>query len=235
MRRDIRRVVGMLGHTLVRQQGPELLALVEQVRAGSRDDKAATAAMLDGLDVGTATQLVRAFVAYFHLANVTEQVHRGRALRAARRGGGWLARAADAIRAAGLTPADVAEVAHALAVRPVFTAHPTEAARRTTLARLRAVAELLDRDEGEPGDHRLAEVIDLLWMTDDLRVGRPDPLDEARNAIYYFDELHRHTVPAVLDDLHDALAGLGVDFGPTAAPLSFGTWIGGDRDGNPNV
>src|SRR5580700_9393384 len=111
MRRDIRRVVGMLGHTLVRQDGPELLALVERVRAGSRDDKAATAAMLDGLDTETATRLVRAFVAYFHLANVTEQVHRGRALRAARRGGGWLARAAEVVHAAGIPRAELEKLA----------------------------------------------------------------------------------------------------------------------------
>jgi len=185
--------------------------------------------------VRPATRLVRAFVAYFHLANVTEQVHRGRALRAARRSNGWLAGAADAIRTAGLAPAQLADVARSLAVRPVFTAHPTEAARRTTLARLRAVAELLDRDSAEGTDQRLAEVIDLLWMTDDLRVARPDPLDEARNAVYYLDELHRHAVPAVLDELHEVLAGLGVDTSPAATPLTFGTWIGGDRDGNPNV
>jgi phosphoenolpyruvate carboxylase len=88
MRRDIRVVAGMLGQTLVRQEGAALLALVEEVRARSRTDRATTAVMLDALDVDTATRLVRAFVSYFHLANVTEQVHRGRALRASRRGGG---------------------------------------------------------------------------------------------------------------------------------------------------
>jgi phosphoenolpyruvate carboxylase len=87
LRADIRRIVGMLGETLTRQEGTALLDLVEQVRAGARVDPTATAAMLDGIDVDTANQLVRAFLAYFHLANVAEQVHRGRTLRSMRHEG----------------------------------------------------------------------------------------------------------------------------------------------------
>ena len=102
LRADIRWIVGLLGETLTRREGPALLELVEQVRAGTRVDPAATAAMLDGLDVGTANQLVRAFLAYFHLANVAEQVHRGRSLRSVRQQGGWLAQAALAIEVAGV-------------------------------------------------------------------------------------------------------------------------------------
>ena len=235
MRRDIRRVVGLLGDTLVRQEGQAVLDLVERVRAGSRSDRPATAALLDHLDVDAATRLVRAFVAYFHLANVTEQVHRGRALRAARQRGGWLARAADAVHAAGLSRAELEDVVRRVAVRPVFTAHPTEAARRTTLAHLRAVAELLDAERGASSDRRLAETVELLWLTDDLRVAQPDPLDEARSAAYYFDELHRQVVGGVLDEWQATLAAVGIASDRTATPLSFGTWIGGDRDGNPNV
>ncbi|HEY2304108.1 MAG TPA: phosphoenolpyruvate carboxylase, partial [Acidimicrobiales bacterium] len=235
LRADIRRVVGMLGETLSRQEGAELLDLVEQVRSGTRVEPAATAAMLDDVDVETANELVRAFLAYFHLANVVEQVHRGRALRSVRQQGGWLARVADAIEASGIDRRVVADKAARLAVRPVFTAHPTEAARRTTLARLRGVADLLELDRDARADRQLAEIIDLLWLTDDLRIARPEPIDEARNAIYYFDELYRRTVPHVLDELDGTLRRLGVDLPPIARPLSFGTWIGGDRDGNPNV
>jgi phosphoenolpyruvate carboxylase len=235
MRRDIRRVVGLLGETLVRQEGQEVLDLVERVRSGSREDRSATAAWLDGIDVESATRLVRAFVAYFHLANVTEQVHRGRALQLARFRGGWLTRAVEAIAAAGLPAPELQQVAAKMAVRLVFTAHPTEAARRTTLSHLRAVAELLDGLDGVGTDRRLAEAVELLWLTDDLRVAQPDPLDEARNAIYYFDELHQHVVAGVLDEWHEALARVGVHLEPTAGPLAFGSWIGGDRDGNPNV
>ncbi|HEY3810796.1 MAG TPA: phosphoenolpyruvate carboxylase [Acidimicrobiales bacterium] len=235
MRRDIRRVVGLLGETLARQEGQVVLDLVERVRSGSREDRSATAAWLDGIDVESATRLVRAFVAYFHLANVTEQVHRGRALQSARRSGGWLVRAVEAIAATGLPTAELQQVAAKVAVRLVFTAHPTEAARRTTLSHLRAVAELLDAPDGAGTDRHLAEAVELLWLTDDLRVAQPDPLDEARNAVYYFDELHQQAVAAVLDEWHETLGRVGVRLEPTVGPLAFGSWIGGDRDGNPNV
>jgi phosphoenolpyruvate carboxylase len=235
MRRDIRRVVGLLGDALVRIEGREVLELVERVRSGSREDRTATASLLDGLDVADATRLVRAFVAYFHLANVTEQVHRSRALRAARVEGGWMTRATQAIQQAGLTRDELADVVRRMSVRPVFTAHPTEAARRTTLTHLRAVAALLEQEPGWRADKRLAEAVELLWLTDDLRVAQPDPLDEARNAVYYFDELHRHVVTEVLDEWSDALARAGIRVEPEDTPLTFGSWIGGDRDGNPNV
>ena len=236
LRADIRYLGHILGDTLARQEGPDLLALVESVRALSRDDPAAAARLLAQVDVHTAGLLVRAFATYFHLANVTEQVHRGRELaRVRRERGGWLTRAGDAVRAAGLSPADVAAAVSRLAVRPVFTAHPTEAARRTTLAKLGRVATLLEEQPGPRRDRRFAEVVELLWQSDDLRVARPDVLDEARNAVYYLEALARDAVPDVLEDLADVLAGLGTAMPPTGRPLSFGTWIGGDRDGNPNV
>lgn len=229
LRRDIRRVVGLLGETLVRQEGAEVLDLVEQVRAGSRADREATSALLDGLDSASATRLVRAFVAYFHLANVTEQVHRSRSLAAERRqDGGWLQKAAAAIRAAGVGDAELRQLAATVAVRPVFTAHPTEAARRTTLTHLHRLADLLASEElGPEQTSALAEAVELLWLTDDLRVAQPEPLDEARNAIYYLGSLQRDVVDGLLAEWHQ-LFGDGI-------PLSFGSWIGGDRDGNPNV
>jgi phosphoenolpyruvate carboxylase len=235
MRRDIRRVVGLLGDALVRLEGQEVLDLVERVRSGSREDRTATASLLDSLNVGDATRLVRAFVAYFHLANITEQVHRSRALRAARIEGGWMARATQAIQKSGLSREEMEDVVRRVSVRPVFTAHPTEAARRTTLTHLRAVAALLEDRVGWRADRRLAEAIELLWLTDDLRVAQPDPLDEGRNAVYYFDELHRHVVTEVLAEWSEALGRAGVKVEPESTPLTFGSWIGGDRDGNPNV
>jgi phosphoenolpyruvate carboxylase len=239
LRADIRRLGNLLGESLVRQEGDELLALVEQVRALSRSDATALAELLESVDLETAARLVRAFGTYFHLANVTEQVHRARAMRRERGAkGSWLARAVERIQAAGLPHDEVAALVGHLAVRPVFTAHPTEAARRSILSKRRRVAELLEADPG--GDDRrtgarIAEIIDLLWQTDELRQERPDPLDEARGAAYYLDELMLHTVGDVLEELADELGKLGIDLPPTARPLRFGSWIGGDRDGNPNV
>ena len=240
LRADIRRLSTLLGDTLARQEGPELLELVESVRTLSREDTATAEKLLGSVDVATAAQLVRAFATYFHLANVTEQVHRGRELAgcAGRRAAGWRALRRRCSRrwttACWTGPSSPPRSAR-LAVRPVFTAHPTEAARRTTLAKLRRVAELLDEEPGPRTDRRLAEVVELLWQTDDLRVARPDVIDEARNAVYYLEELARDALPDVLEELATTLASVGVDVPPTAAPLVLGTWIGGDRDGNPNV
>ena len=111
------------------------------------------------------------------------------------------------------------------------------------LTKLRQVAEPARRARAAPWarprerrvERRLEEIIDLLWQSDELRVAKPDVVDEARNAVYYLDELHRNAVPDTLETLVDELARLGVDLPVEARPLRFGSWIGGDRDGNPNV
>lgn len=246
LRADIRRLGKLLGQTLARQEGPPLLDLVEEVRALVRHDAKAAAQRLGAMDVTTGTKLARAFSTYFHLANITEQVHRSRDLRRQRAAhGGWLDQAARLIGERGVPPEEIASVARRLSVRPVFTAHPTEAARRSILSKLRAVADELDAEaaaailygasDEAPANRRLAELLDLLWQTDELRLDRPDPTDEARNAIYYLRDLYAEAAPQVLDDLADTLRNLGVETAPTARPLTFGTWIGGDRDGNPFV
>jgi phosphoenolpyruvate carboxylase len=219
----------------VRQEGEPLLELVERTRALIRSDRAAAAALLAEVEPAAAIRLVRAFTTYFHLANVAEQVHRGRELAGMReRDGGWLTQAADRISAAEIPPEELAAEVARLGVRPVFTAHPTEAARRTVLYKLRQIAELLERG-GPRLTARLEETVDLLWQTDELRIARPDVVDEARNAVWYFDGLHSDAVPDVLEQLADELRRLGLNADPAARPLAFGSWIGGDRDGNPNV
>ncbi|WP_327673760.1 phosphoenolpyruvate carboxylase [Kitasatospora sp. NBC_00458] len=241
LRADIRRLGDLLGETLVRQEGPQLLGLVEQVRLLSRTDGEATAELLADVDLETAVKLVRAFSTYFHLANVTEQVHRGRELRAAReRRESPLGRVVR--EGAERSPELLADAVARLSVRPVFTAHPTEAARRSVLHKLRRIAALLDTAGIPPYeadrrrlDTRLAEHIDLVWQTDELRVARPEPADEARNAVYYLDELHAGAVGDLLEDLAADLDQAGVRLPDDTRPLTFGTWIGGDRDGNPNV
>jgi phosphoenolpyruvate carboxylase len=233
LRKDIRLVTTILGETLVRAEGQQLLDLVEQVRAHSKGDRLED---LPEFDLETTIRLVRAFTAYFHLANVTEQVHRGRALlRRSEVEGGWLEQALARIEKAGVDVDDVAEGLRHVAVRPVFTAHPTEVARRSTIDKLRRVAALLEEPDGRRRTRRLEEAVELLWRTDEIRVEPPEPIDEARNIVYYLEGLSAAAVPDVLDDLRDQLADRGVELPPDARPLSFGSWVGGDRDGNPNV
>ncbi len=235
MGRDIDRLVGHLREAIARHGGQEVLDFMDQVVTGVGRDPRRTMDMLGAIEVSGAVALARAFVAFFHLVNVAEQVHRSWALRAARAGGGWLDQAIATALEAGASPEDLASAARRVMVRPVFTAHPTEAARRTTLTHLGAVADLLREEPGAITEHRLAGVVELLWLSDDLRVAPPNPLDEARNALYYFDALHRRAVGAVLQAWREALARAGVVTAPADVPLTFGSWIGGDRDGNPSV
>ncbi len=233
LRRDIRRVTSILGETLARTEGPELLALVEQVRAHAKQDRLD---QLPDFDLDTITRLVRAFTAYFHLANITEQVHRGRTLaRVREREGGWIERAVARIQDAGVDPGELGELMRHVAVRPVFTAHPTEVARRSTIDKLRRVAALLEEPDGPRRTRRLVEAIELLWLTDEIRIEPPEPTDEARNVVYYLEGLSAGALPDVLEELRDRLAPLGVDLPPDVRPLRFGSWVGGDRDGNPHV
>jgi phosphoenolpyruvate carboxylase len=225
----------LLGQTLVRQEGQELLDRVEEIRRLIRSDRDRAAALLADVEPAEATKLVRAFTTYFHLANVAEQVHRGRELADIRaRDGSWLSQAVDRIAGAGIPHSEVAAEVQRLAVRPVFTAHPTEAARRTVLYKLRQIAELLEGEHAR-ATARLEETVDLLWQTDELRIAKPDVVDEARNAVWYLDGLHADAVPHVLEELTEELRRLELELPANARPLAFGSWIGGDRDGNPNV
>jgi phosphoenolpyruvate carboxylase len=239
LRSDVRKLGELLGETLVRQEGAELLLLVESVRKAVREGGGEE--ILAELSVEDSVQLVRAFSTYFHLANVAEQVHRARVLHEEREvSGSWISRAVDRIietqeKSREFSQEDLQNWINEFEVRPVFTAHPTEAARRSVLSKLGTIADLLDDTKDSVRERRLAETVDLLWQTDELRLGRPEPLDEAVNALYYLDDLFAMTVPDVLDDFARELSRLGVTVSPTSRPLSFGTWIGGDRDGNPNI
>ena len=236
LRSDIRMLGELLGETISRHHGPELLAKVEHVRAATRGDFAQVARELSQTDVETAIGLARAFSTYFNLANIAEQVHRGRALAQDRRtSGGVLQKTADRIAQANISSDEIAQIVAKLNVRPVFTAHPTEAARRSVLVKLRRIADFLYSPVHPRLRDRLAEVVDLLWQTDELRLERPEVLDEARNALYYLDEIMRTSLGHVLEDFEGAMASLGVKVPVGSRPLTMGSWIGGDRDGNPFV
>lgn len=239
LRNDVRKLADLLGQTLVRQEGEELLSLVESVRLSVREGQQDK--VLGSLTDSQTVSLVRAFSNYFNLANVAEQVERSKVLAEVRKSSGsWISKTIDHILEAqkngnNFSKSDLQEWLDNFSVRPVFTAHPTEAARRSVLSKMTTIAELLEQPDSQLKTERLAEAIDLLWQTDELRLGRPEPLDEAVNSIYYLDELMQETVPEVLASFTKEVKRLGINLSPSAKPLTFGTWIGGDRDGNPHI
>ena len=252
LRRDIRRLGGQLGDTLVRQVGPELLEQVEHVRTLARalreGDDSVGKELTDSLgdtDVVRAIELVRAFTTYFHLANTAEQVHRiddlaeNRTTRSKR-----FSETVSRLVELGFTADEVAAATNRVQLYPVFTAHPTEASRRSILDTLAEIATLIERRLGEPEqtvisriDRRIDELLDMIWQTDELRREKPDPVDEARSILYFLGEMLEEGVPELLDDIDATLRSLGNGLGlaPGAQPVRFGSWVGGDRDGNPNV
>ncbi len=239
LRNDVRKLADLLGQTLARQEGEELLALVESVRLSVREGSQDQ--ILNKISDSQTIALVRAFSNFFNLANVAEQVNRSKILAAEHNPGGtWLSRTIENILKAKnknqeFSTAELQEWIENFSVRPVFTAHPTEAARRSVLSKMTTISQLLQQPNNPFHLERLAEAIDLLWQTDELRLGRPEPLDEAVNSIYYLDELLLETVPEVLVEFVTEVKKLGIDLSLNARPLRFGTWIGGDRDGNPNI
>jgi phosphoenolpyruvate carboxylase len=252
---DIYLLAGLLGETLRAQAGEAAFdreerarALAKAFRAGERGAGEALAALVGELDAGDADSLVRAFTLYFQLINLAEDSERIRRIRRReandpgwRRGsiGEAIARLAAGLDADGLQ----AMLDRAL-VRPVLTAHPTEARRRTIIAKLaRIFAILRDLDErsplpGEVADarRRLAGTIAELWSSDEIRAVTPTVLDEVRAYLVYVTSTLVQVVPRVYRDLEAAIASEYPD-APIAVPpfLTFGTWVGGDRDGNPNV
>ncbi|UYG17886.1 phosphoenolpyruvate carboxylase [Brachybacterium huguangmaarense] len=248
LRAVVRRLSTLLGRTIADQHGQELLDLVEDVRRQTKQAKASAdpedaqriQQRLAELPIEQATALTRAFTEYFLLANAAEQVYRVRAISETAAEDSWIPHTVKEIAAERGSEA-LQKAVDSLDVRLVFTAHPTEASRRAVLTKLRRVSDLLE-DETEEGsverrrqDRDLSEVIEVLWQTDELRRQKPTPLDEARNALYYLREIYLHTMPGLLDDFRDELRENGADLDETTTPLRFGSWIGGDRDGNPFV
>ena len=250
LRADIREMVRILGDVIKDEWGEDFFNLVEEVRTTTRalresPDSQRLQALIDGLDLASLEQiqrLVRAFAIYFHLANTAEQHHRiSREFYATDHDAFAVLQRASA---AGLSPDDLRAFYERMEVRPVFTAHPTEAARRSILSKLQALDEALrdwqqDQDDGARrarARRRMAEVIEGIVQTDELRLDRPEPQDEAGNVLYYLEQLFDGTVAEAVEAYYEALEAAGVSGDrPQTSPIRFGTWVGGDRDGNPNV
>ena len=253
LRGDIRRLGRQLGDSLVRQHGESLLETVEKVRRLARDlrkeggregSTAELTRLLADADADQAIQLVRAFTMYFHLANVAEQVHRIEDLNiGGTRADSHFDETVHRLVDAGIPPTDIAALVNRADLQPVFTAHPTEASRRSILNKLARISDLVEertepwRTAGDQGriDRRIDELIEAMWQTDEIRHDRPDPFDEARFVLYYVNQAVRDAVPQLLDDMAAVLEDIGERLDPDRSPIRFGTWVGGDRDGNPNV
>ncbi|MFC0041435.1 phosphoenolpyruvate carboxylase [Actinomadura rayongensis] len=249
LRKDVRLLGAMLGDSLVEYAGPDLLDDVERLRhavIGARRGEVAVAEvteLVDGWTLERAEQVARAFTVYFHLTNLAEEHHRIRTLRERDTGASVpssVAAAVEQIRADGDLDAAVA----GLEIHPVFTAHPTEARRRAIVTGIQRISDLLSALHAGPGaaeradvERRMREEIDLLWRTALRRHAQMDPLDEVRTAMAAFDETIFRVVPRIYRALDAALNPSGTGCEPPAAPayLRFGSWIGGDRDGNPFV
>ncbi|WP_098465445.1 phosphoenolpyruvate carboxylase [Isoptericola jiangsuensis] len=258
LREDIRLLGGLLGSVLRESGGQDLLDDVEHLREltirayGVEDGGVALAEAADvvaGFSLERAEQVARAFTCYFHLANLAEEYHRVRVLRQRESEAG--AAIEESLPAAFTQLAEEVGRDEALRrlgeleFRPVLTAHPTEARRRAVSGAVRRVSSLLaERDTMHLGgtsrtenERRLLAEIDTMWRTSPIRANKPTVLDEVKTAMGVFDATLFETFPEVyrrLDDwLLDDEAGRRA---PLAKPFVFlGSWIGGDRDGNPNV
>jgi phosphoenolpyruvate carboxylase len=257
MRRDVRLLGGILGEVLTESGGQDLLDDVERLRraviaARGRPDATRAndqiAALVAGWPLERAEAVASAFTVYFHLANLAEEHQRIRTLRERDDGHGPLRESLAAAVAELRSTSDDAALERLLGrlrVHPVLTAHPTEARRRAVTEVLRRISVLLaSLDDERHGDgdraellRRLREEIDLLCRTSALRVQAMQPLDEVRTATAAFDQTLFQAVPALYRSLDQALLGADSGYEPPAAPafLRLGSWIGGDRDGNPFV
>ena len=248
LRSDIRRIGAQLGETIQRNVSVEFFDLVEKVRllarrtrlgdTEARKELEVTVAEVDEIE---ATLLVRAFTIYFHLANVAEQVNRVEELRLKTEGSGELFDTFARADAAQVSDEVMAESIAKVSYRPVFTAHPTEASRRSVLEKRAEIAELLRErpmatEAGQVrADRRIAEIIDLLWLSDELRQVKPTPIDEARSIIFYVEGLVANALPRVWEDIEYLTEARGLSVDTDLTPIRFGSWVGGDRDGNPFV
>jgi phosphoenolpyruvate carboxylase len=256
LREHVRLLGRILGDGIEELQGRAALDRVEGTRRaavalregtlpGGRDAFDATIA---ALPLAELELLARAFADFFHLINAAEEQHRVRTLRARDLPGappdGSLAAACAEMERAGAGPEDVQRLLDRLLVMPVLTAHPTEARRRTVLDHLAAVSAALDRlDDPRPGDRErarvlaeLAEAVEALVATRHARVTRPSPLDEVSSTLEVFSRTLLDVTPAVYRALEAALAAAWPTHAFRVGPfLRWGTWVGGDRDGNPLV
>ena len=274
LRRDVRSLGMLLGDVLREQSGPALFDAVEELRRTaigrreaeqSGDSQAAASSQLQQAlfsvhkyadDPLTAYQLARAFSLYFELINLAETNHRKRRRLANQLDEtssrentiqrGSLRGTLRQLKAADILPDKVLDLLDKVCIYPVFTAHPTEVARRSVMFKRRRISDLLEQLDRVPLpaaqmdalERDLTAEITALWQTDDVRSARPTVRDEIRMALDYYESSLFDTLPVLYKEVASALSA-EYDLLPEITELPilvrFGSWIGGDRDGNPFV
>src|SRR5215213_4598338 len=269
LRRDVRSLGRLLGEVLKEQVGDELFSAVEELRLLLIEHRELHAqpghdvenerrlieraqGIVSRLHVAEAHQMAKAFAIYFELTNLAETNHRKRRRRAAQASPELLAQPGSFLgtlrrmRETGITQQQALEWLAKIEVTLVFTAHPTEVARRTVLfKRQRIAAELEELDrlplterDSEKHEQAIIAEITALWETDEVRRRRPTVRDEIRMGLDYYPSVLFETLPGLYDELADDFReAYGAELPANALPrvLRFGSWIGGDRDGNPLV
>jgi phosphoenolpyruvate carboxylase len=267
LRRDVRSLGVLLGRVLVEQSGASLLEIVERLRRlliqhreppgsdqknNDEDLMEQARSLISFLSVDDAYKVTKAFAIYFELTNLAETNHRKRRRRAselhpdhpplAGSFRGTLAR----LKAAGFSAQQALAVLGKIEVTPVFTAHPTEVARRTVLGKRRHIAQFLEEldrlplanSTAEELEKRITAEITALWQTDEVRLSKPTVSDEIRMGLDPYPMTLFDTLPRIYAEMVDSFQqvyGFEVQQRELPCVLSFGSWIGGDRDGNPFV
>lgn len=256
LRNDIRLLGRILGDTVRDQEGADVFDLVERIRQTSirfhrDDDKPARRELeliLDSMSISQTVRIVRAFSYFSHLANIAEDQNNIRQMRARTGPNGAprasvLAQTLAHARTAGISATELRKFFESAQVSPVLTAHPTEVRRKSTIDREMEIAALLNRservqltpEEAEASDEQLRRAVLTLWKTNLLRRTKLTVLDEVANGLSFYDYTFLHEVPRLHCALEDRLNEGDNGRGELASFLKMGSWIGGDRDGNPFV
>ena len=257
LREDVRWIGAILGETFSEQEGSALLERVEWIRGLSKEarrgDDPAYSSFLTGLQAlptRDALPVARSFAQFLSLANIAEQHHRIRRRKAYLRGEMGRPQR-DSFEAVfrqildtGITRSALHKTVCSLHIDLVLTAHPTEVNRRTLLQKFNQLADRLakrDRkdlvpEEREQVEAQVRDILTTIWQTDEVLRRRPTPQEEARGGLYVFEQSLWDSIPRYIRSLNRALLeATGKELEEGAMPIRFGSWMGGDRDGNPNV
>ena len=249
LRDDVRTLGALVGDVLREQCGEEFFQLVERARRAaiaSADEE--LHALVRDLPPRDAETLIRAFATYFEVVNLAERIHRIRRRRdylrsAAAPQEGSLADAVARLSGAGVKPQQTAALLQRLRIEPVFTAHPTEATRRTLLEKEQVIGRLLVErldpsrtpDEERAALARICEEVTIGWQTDPTPSARPTVMDELENVLFYLTDVVYRIVPPFYEELEQSVRQAYQIDVPARPVLRFGSWVGGDMDGNPNA